>query len=185
MTKNRRTRRREAGFTFIETLIAAALLLIVAIGILPLFTRAILNNASGADSTTVSNHAASGEETGLNFNLGDPALTIASGSTSLVTRDFWTGGSGTVGDTNEGWTTTPTGAGRGLITWRRTTQIRQFKVFDLATPLDGNAQPSDVDLKEIQVVLEPVFGLTGATPTVGQNVLHTGRGITVLTLKSQ
>jgi len=52
---HRRTGRRDAGFSIIEALIAAAILLIIALGLLPLFTRSISDNVSGNDATQATN----------------------------------------------------------------------------------------------------------------------------------
>jgi len=78
---------REAGFSIIEGLIAALLLLIVTLGILPLFSRAMNNNVKGNDSTRQSNGAIEALETsvGLPFNSGD--MNIPIGSTSVVVDD--------------------------------------------------------------------------------------------------
>jgi Tfp pilus assembly protein PilV len=47
----------ERGLSIVEVLIASALLLIIALGILPLFSRSIISNRQGLDSTEVSNMA--------------------------------------------------------------------------------------------------------------------------------
>ena len=52
----------QSGFSMVESLIAAAIIGIVAIGILPLFTRAMVDNMAGADYTRVTNYAKSKEE---------------------------------------------------------------------------------------------------------------------------
>ena len=57
-----RPRHSEAGFSLIEGLIAAALLLLVLVSILPLFTQSMLNNATGNDSSYISNAAVDGFE---------------------------------------------------------------------------------------------------------------------------
>ena len=48
---------RARGFTLVEVLIAAAILLVVALGILPLFMRSIVSNMEGSDHTQVANAA--------------------------------------------------------------------------------------------------------------------------------
>lgn len=52
-----RPRRREAGFSLLEVLIAAALLGLIAVGVLPLFTQSMANNRAGSDATRVSTFA--------------------------------------------------------------------------------------------------------------------------------
>jgi hypothetical protein len=66
----------EAGYSVIEGLIAAALLLIVTVGVIPLFTRSMINNLRGNDSTRISNGAVDELEraTEAPFNSGDMSL---------------------------------------------------------------------------------------------------------------
>ena len=45
----------EAGFSLLEVLIAAVLMLVIAVGVLPLFTRAMTASLSGNDSSQASN----------------------------------------------------------------------------------------------------------------------------------
>lgn len=73
-------RRTEAGFSIIEGLIAAALLAIVAVGILPLFARAMANNVKGNDSTRQSNGAIDEFERTI-------AMPYDSGYTTLIAGD--------------------------------------------------------------------------------------------------
>lgn len=163
-----RRRARQAGFSIIEVLIAAAILLIITIGILPMFTRAVLSNVSGGQSTLASNYGKTQIETLAEKPFGDTTLTLVAGSTQLMTTDYWTQGSASqIGDANEGFTTTPTASGRGLELWQRTTRIQQFNVFDLATPLDGAAVAGNVHVKAIQVTLTPAGGAGPLSRTQG------------------
>jgi hypothetical protein len=68
----------ESGYSVVEGLIAAALLLIVTVGILPLFARSMANNVSGNDQTRQSNGAVDEFErsTSLPFNSGDMSLLL-------------------------------------------------------------------------------------------------------------
>ncbi len=59
LTRRALIRRGEQGFSLVEVLIAAAIFLVVALGIVPLFAQAIVNNRSGADYTTATNLAKS------------------------------------------------------------------------------------------------------------------------------
>ncbi|MBP7588747.1 MAG: hypothetical protein KBA72_12410 [Thermoanaerobaculia bacterium] len=81
---------REAGFSIIEGLIAALLLLVVTLGILPLFSRAMNNNVKGNDSTRQSNGAITGLESAVSLPFNSGALTIPAvpaGQTSLVLNE--------------------------------------------------------------------------------------------------
>ena len=44
-------RTRERGFSVVEALVAAAIILVIASGVLPMFTRAMVNNVAGNEST--------------------------------------------------------------------------------------------------------------------------------------
>jgi len=61
-----RNRRRSlptaAGVTLIETLVAAALLLVVAVMLLPMFIQSTVNNVKGADSTEMTNFSVAAME---------------------------------------------------------------------------------------------------------------------------
>jgi len=152
-----------AGFSVVEALIAAAILLIIAIGVLPLFTRAIMDNQAGNDSSSVTNFARSQVEERFQLNFGDANLTLPnSGATELVTTDSWAQGvPNEIADSAEGWYPgAPTD--KGPLLWTRTTTIRQYGANDLDddgqvnTPLPGNTDQNLVQLKEIEV------NLTGA-----------------------
>jgi type II secretory pathway pseudopilin PulG len=172
-----------AGFSVVEALIAAAILLIIAIGVLPLFTRAIMDNQAGNDSSTVTNFARSQVEDRFQLNFNDANLTLpVSGATELATTDSWAQGvPNEIADNTEGWYAgAPTD--KGPLLWTRTTTIRQYNVNDLDdngqfdTPLAGTTDPGQVHLKEIEVNL------------VGQRLggpLGASKQIRLRTLKSQ
>ena len=73
----------EAGFSLIEALIATGILLMIAIGIIPLFASSILNNTRGADSTTATNFSRSQlESLERLISLATPAVAVPAGSRS-------------------------------------------------------------------------------------------------------
>jgi type II secretory pathway pseudopilin PulG len=118
----RRSRGGERGLSLIEALIAMALLLLVAIGILPLFTRAMVNNAAGSEATQAANHARQQlEELGqLPFN--NDVLAIAAGNQLLTEDAYFSGDQNRQGDEFFA----AAGAGNGFELWDRTTRVRQF-----------------------------------------------------------
>ena len=78
----------EAGFSIIEGLIAALLLLVVTLGILPLFSRAMNNNVKGNDSTRQSNGATDAFETSVALPFNSGAMTVPGGGpTSVVVTE--------------------------------------------------------------------------------------------------
>jgi len=156
-------RRRQRGYTLVEALVAAGILLIVAVGILPLFAQAIINNKQGGDSTTVTTFSRTNVETLLPIPYDAPAVTVPAGSTSLVTTDWYVLATPTqVGGSNGKWivgTTPPTG--QGQVLWKRITTVEYFNVNDLtfSTPLDGGTTAGDVNLKRITVAVQRPVGV--------------------------
>jgi len=173
---SRRTRGRgERGMSLVEALIAMALLLLVAIGILPLFTRAMVNNAAGSEATAVANHARHRlEELGqLPFN--NLAMTIEDGNERLTADVYYSGDFNAQGD--ETWA--QAGSGSGAQLRDRVSRVRQFELVDPPGAVDsdldgvvdgfggfgdedrdgefddplGPVDPAAVDLKEISVEL--------------------------------
>jgi Tfp pilus assembly protein PilV len=147
-----------AGFSVVESLIASLILLIIALGLIPLFARALRDNTSGADATQASNHGRARLEEFQQLPFNNQALTLAAGSTTLALDESWAQGLRDVGDADEGWWPGAP-SGRGLLLWRRTTTVRQFGITDLDdgrldNPLAGGTQPAFVHLKEVEVRLE-------------------------------
>src|SRR6185369_7870572 len=97
----------ERGFSLIEGLVATAILLIVAIGVLPLFASSILNNTRGSDSTQASNFGKSALETAVTLPVDNTAVLIPAGQTKLQVDEWWKPGNGKINDPTQGWTTIP------------------------------------------------------------------------------
>jgi type II secretory pathway pseudopilin PulG len=156
---SRRARhRRAAGFSLIEALIAAAIILIIAIGLIPLFTRAMANNVAGADSTFVSTSGQSGIERVFAIPFTNPELTMpgpAATATVPVVENF-TQDPKQLGNVDSGW-----GGTTGLPLWTRSTTVRQYNVtsslsdntLDVTDAQPGSTDPTFVHLKEIEVQL--------------------------------
>lgn len=154
------------GFTIIEVLVAAVLLLMIAVGILPMFTRSIVSNAEGFDHSQVTNFARTRAEEFFQLPFDNPDLTVTAG-TELVFDEYysqstskWVDGAAPPEDT---------------ALWTRTTTVRQFSVTDLTTPLADTAPAGNVHLKEITVTVR--------SPRAGP--LGVGKEITVRLFKSQ
>jgi hypothetical protein len=148
----------EAGFSLIETLIAALLFLVVVVGMLPLFLSSITNNNAGNDYLHGSNFARSDLEQILKLPLNDPSLTIAGGTTSLTTDDYFAQNPLLTGVGQ--WQTTATAAAPQLVLWKRSATVRQYSIDALADgvlttdeALDGGVDPIFVHLKEMRVQL--------------------------------
>ena len=146
----------ESGFSLIEVLIAAGILMVVALGVLPIFAQAIVNNRAGADYTQVTNTAKSELERLYSLPMNSPELAVTEEAGRAeyfsMAQNKWVDEA-------------PTGYDSTL--WTRTTTVRQFHVSDLAdfdADADGDGQPDNalpegtaltyVHFKEIQVQVE-------------------------------
>lgn len=170
MTSTRRT----AGFSLIEVLVAAAILLVIALGLVPLYTRSIRSNVEGFDYTHVSNFAKSRAEEYLQLPFNSPRLTVSAGQEQEEIQDFYSQKEHRwIAEAD--WAAAESGGDTALFT--RTATVRQFSVTDLLNPLPGDAPPDAVHLKEITVAVE-------GSREVG-HALGAGKAIAVRVLKSQ
>jgi len=153
--------RQDAGFSMIEALIAAAILLIIALGLIPLFTRSIIDNNSGNDATQVTNHGKTQLEDLIQLPFNHQRLDVPGGGDVGQAVETWTTGAlNRTADSNERWwqgATPPTGSGEVL--WTRRTNVRQYSINDLDdgvldNPQPGGTQPVFIQLKELEVQLE-------------------------------
>jgi hypothetical protein len=118
----------EAGFSLIEGLIATALLLLVLVGILPLFSNAMLNNLRGNDASQVANGTVDGFErlSSLPFDNFFINPVGAAGAAQVVRDDVWA---------LEGDLWVPTIAQSPVTNdkeqFTRSARIRQFHIDDL------------------------------------------------------
>lgn len=138
--------RSASGFSLIETVIASLILMVIALGVLPLFSRAMASNLAGSESTSLSNMAATRAEELYQLPFDHDLLTIPVGATEVVRDEVWT-------DDDGHWIE---GDGSGkTVRWARQTRVRQFNVNDLLgdspTPLDGGVSDGSVQVKEIEV----------------------------------
>jgi Tfp pilus assembly protein PilV len=159
-------RRRSAGFSLIEVLISALLLMVIALGVLPVFLQATASNEIGQEYMMVSNFAKSRAEEYAQKAFTSPQLTLTAG-TSLVVTDYYSFKTRT-------WVTTLASGDSAM--WTRTTTVRQFSISDLTTPLPSTAPAETVHLKEITVdVRGSKLG----------SILGSGKQATVRVIRSQ
>ncbi len=178
------SRRHDAGFSVIEALVAAAILLIIALGLLPVFSRSINDNVTGNDATQATNGSRTELEELLQIPFNNTRVVVASGNTQTVTKDYYTRGlsnAGTadyeIGSATEGWATDA--SGRGPVLWNRTTTVTQYSISDLNdgkldTPLDGSTDPDFVHLKQVQVQID----------NPKKDLFGNGQGMTLTVIKS-
>lgn len=73
----------EEGTSLVETLVAAAILLIIAVGIFPIFHRAAANNLSGSDSSKVSHFVRSQAEANLSVSIDSPRFDMTAAASGI------------------------------------------------------------------------------------------------------
>lgn len=170
-----RSERSQTGFSLIEVLMAMGLLVIAVVGLLPLFSRSVLENLEGKEATVSTNHVRSELETIKQLPLNSWEMDIPVGDSERVTTSEWTrAAQSQIGD--ESWE--PSAAPGELVPWTRTTRVRQFGINGVAdTDLDGvidrfrgledadldgefddvlvgGTSPSAIHLKEVRVEVE-------------------------------
>ena len=147
--------RRERGFSLVEVLIAALIMLLVALAIIPLFTMAASSNLQGASSTSAANYARDRMELMWQLPFNDPALTITAGTT-VKTYEYFNADPTVNAWVNLGVRTTPPVWPAGAI-WRRVTTVRQFNSEDLSDPgglLPAGTNPELITMKEVTVAVQ-------------------------------
>ena len=143
-------RRRQAGFSVAEVLIASLIFMAILVGVLPLFIQSMRSNVSAGDATSGSNFARSQLEEFLQLPFNSPVLTPnedAPREEYFSNRDkVWVLGE-------------PPDDGSDPALWQRTTTVRQYHISALddgdldpeGEALDAAADPAWVHLKQIQV----------------------------------
>lgn len=138
----------QRGFSIVEVLIAALILMFVALGTIPLFTMAMRSNLSGHESTKVANFARERLEEFWQLPFDDPLLTIVSGD-ERVHDDYFD-------EATSRWLTL-SGTPPADSMWIRHVIIRQYAVDDLTAPISSDqaaVDPSRVQLKQITVSID-------------------------------
>ena len=161
VTEDRRSLSRAAasdrGFSLVEMLVAAMLMLVVMLGVIPLFTRSIISNSGGNDYTRLSNYSKSRIEEFFQLDFTNAQLTIPAGQTEITIDEYWS-------ESEKKWKpgTAPTGV---TPPWIRTTVVRQYNIsavdqtvdnfdFEKSEAVDGNTPAEAVHLKELVVTVQ-------------------------------
>lgn len=143
----------EVGFSMVETLIAAALIGVVAIGIIPLFTRAMIDNMAGADYTRVSNYAKSKEEDFTRVPYTLQAIQLPVGQTQLLTTEY-------MDPSTLQWVTVK--PANPLTAWTRNSTLTQYSMYDtdddntFNNPIAGGASVDEVQVVQEQVQVQSI-----------------------------
>ena len=162
MTADARARSHgEAGFSLVEGLIAALILLFVIVGVLPLVSQSMLNNLQGNTASFQTSSSVDGTETLLSVPFNAPELVIAVGSTTSVIQDLYVledvlpAITGLEAKPKRWLALADFNASTDLTEYTRTATIEQFGASDLDsddsfdTPLDGITDPGSVHFKRV------------------------------------
>lgn len=158
MTRTERARRgSEAGFSLVEGMIAALILLFVILGVLPLISQSMLNNLQGNDASAQTSASADGTERLLSLPFNAAELTVPAGATSLLNEEVYAFEHGL-------WTPAATFATDypgDIAQFTRRATIEQFNALEfddddttLDTPLDGSTDPGFVHIKRITMEIQ-------------------------------
>ena len=138
----------EACFSLVEVLIASVLLLFIVIGVLPLFSRSMMNNIQGNDASNITNSAVESFETLFTVPFNNDLITVPAGSTLVQRQQFYSL------KTNQWLAVIPSG---DQSQYTRQLSLRQFSFADVAddgtfdTPLDGGAEPGNIQFKSFEL----------------------------------
>jgi type II secretory pathway pseudopilin PulG len=142
-----------AGFSLVEVLVASLLLLVVILGIVPLFVSSMLNNAAGSEMSLVTNAGKSSVEEYMGFAFLSAEVSNPGPGTERVVSEYWA-------DATHAWLTGTPPNGDEM---ERDITLRQYAISDLnddgqlnspfASPpaTGGGVDVFPVHLREIEV----------------------------------
>jgi len=158
----------EAGFSLVEALIAALLLLFIVVGVLPLFSRAMMNNIQGNDSSNISNAAVDGFEQLLALPFDNELLLLPAGQPQRTVQQVYSL------NYNE-WILPADLVSGDQAQYTRTLRLEQYQLSDLTedglldNPLPGGTDDSFVQLRLLEIQLDNERTV-GAPPFVAQTL---------------
>lgn len=145
--RSRRRRARATGFSLLEVLIAAALLLAVGVGVLPLFTRALTNNLEGNEATQLSNGAIDSLEDMAGERFNSQAATWSGVGMDLTTAWEFQALEG------DEWKAALATGEQAQYSRRMVLQQFQLRTGGVLVPVAGSTPSGFVHLKEVRVEL--------------------------------
>jgi hypothetical protein len=144
-----------AGFTLVEVLIIAILVLVVMLSLVPLFSQSMMSNLEGWTATEGIAFGRTELEDKSALGLDRADMVVPGGSSQMLRERAW--------DPEEHEWVDPANA-PDLLIWQRDTRVRLFSVSDLTgsaseekrfgNPLDGAIDPRYVHFREINVWVE-------------------------------
>ena len=149
--------RRQHGFSVVEVLIAAGILLFILLGLLPIFTQAAVSNSSGNQYTQLTNAAKSELERLIDLPIDNTEVVVPNGVNELVTTTYYSSAR------NE-WVDTLT-LGTEEPVWNRKVTIRQCDLTGFVNGRCATLQPGGVvppaQLRQVDIEVSP--GRTGSS----------------------
>ncbi len=155
--RNVRSKQPSNGFSLVEVLVASFFMLIVMLGVLPVFTRSLVTNQMAYDNTRAAAFARSEMENYIRSPFDDPSakpvMDVPSSGSELQTEEYfdtvtktWIAGAPPSGTRYE---------------WTKKVTIRQFhisaiddQVLDDAEALQGTAHSGNVHLKQVLIEIQ-------------------------------
>jgi len=169
----------EPGFSLLEVLIAMGLTGLLLVGVLPLFTKSMTNNAEGNQLTEVTNRARLRVEELMALPIDAEEITVPAGELELVTTELFS-------PSEERWIEESLYADSAEPHFTRTIRVRQFNMsalgptdleFEDDEVLPGGTPASEVEIKEILV------RVNGGRPSL-LNIMGGRKAVTLRVLKS-
>ncbi len=172
---SKRRPRSARGFSIVEVLVAAGILLVILLGLLPIFTRSAMSNSSGNQYTQLTNAAKSELERLADLPIDSAEIVVPNGNTELVTTQYYSG-------SQSQWVDNATLGSEEPI-WNRKVTVRQCDLSGYtngrcSTLLSGGVNPP-AQLRQIDIEVSP--GRTGTTTALA--LLGLSKKVTLSTIK--
>ncbi len=195
-TMSPRAHRAVAGFSLVEVLLASALLLVVVVSIMPLFSRALQSNAIGGQASAMATFSMEDLEEGNQATVDHAEWKLGGSGGTMVddalvfAKEYWSGAAeDQLGD--GGWQ--PDNSSGDLFLWERSAKVRKHsyadvlpgnlevsgsgltqvghpELYDVPFPNETGAKGKNLHILEIRVTIQPYTGLPlsqGQQMTVG------------------
>lgn len=150
----KRNRRGAEGFTLIEALIGLFFLLMIALGILPIFVRSSIENVAGKEATEVTNLGRSELEEFRQLPFDSANLTIDAG-TEKTFDEYYSAAD------HEWKPGMEPSDGSDPARWTRSAVVRQYSAgalddgeLDPSEALPAGTDPDFIHIKEIHITLD-------------------------------
>jgi len=155
--RNIRSAQLSNGFSLVEVLVASFFMLVLMLGVLPIFTRSLITNQMAYDNTRVVTFARSEMENYVQSPFDDPSATpvmnVPTTGSELETEQYFD-------KLTKTWIVGAPPAGTSYE-WTKKVTIRQFHIsaiddqqLDEAEALQGTAHSGNVHLKQVLIEIQ-------------------------------